>query len=146
MTIIQKILNFLHTPRFIFWGVLIFSLLSETADAVSSRVTMKDGRVLTGEIAPIESVAVNPNNRKTSGEQTVEKIVVIDDQLRLTYVPKNLILDIAQDDLGASAEVFKFRQPIFRSNLRPPFRLALIKHPSRSIRSAAEQSILTGLR
>ena len=127
MTIIQKILNFLHTPRFIFWGVLIFSLLSETADAVSSRVTMKDGRVLTGEIAPIESVAVNPNNRKTSGEQTVEKIVVIDDQLRLTYVPKNLILDIAQDDLGASAEVFKFRQPIFRSNSQAAVSLGAYK-------------------
>ena len=113
--IIQKTPTFLYPPLLALWGVfcLLFAL---PCGAASSRVTMQDGRVLTGEIAPIESVAINPNNRKTGGEQTVDKIVVIDDQLRLTYVPKNRILDIAQDDLDASAEVFKFRQPVFRSS------------------------------
>ncbi|MBO7724958.1 MAG: hypothetical protein J6S40_00680 [Thermoguttaceae bacterium] len=127
MTIIQKFLNPLHTPLFIILGGFALLFLSETGDAASSRVTMKDGRVLTGEIAPIESVAVNPNNRKSGGDQTVEKIVVIDDQLRLIYVPKNLILDIAQDDLGASAEIFRFRQPIFRSSSQAAVSLGAYK-------------------
>ena len=127
MTIIQKFLNFLHTPLFIILGFLSLSFHSGMSDAASSRVTMKDGRFLTVEIAPIESVADNPNNRKTAGDQAVEKIVVIDDQLRLTYVPKNLILDIAQDDLGASAEIFKFRQPIFRSSSQAAISLGAYK-------------------
>ena len=113
--IIQKTPTFLYPPLLALWGVFCL-LFAIPCGAASSRVTMQDGRVLTGEIAPIESVAINPNNRKTGGEQTVDKIVVIDDQLRLTYVPKNRILDIAQDDLDASAEVFKFRQPVFRSS------------------------------
>ena len=127
MTIIKNFLNSLHTPLFIILGFLSLSFRSGMCDAASSRVTMKDGRVLTGEIAPVESVAINPNNRKTGGDQTVEKIVVIDDQLRLTYVPKNLILDIAQDDLGASAEIFKFRQPIFRSSSQAAISLGAYK-------------------
>ena len=114
MVIIQKFLNFLYPPLLTILGILLFAY-HLPCRAASSRVTMRDGRVLTGEISPIESVAINPNNRKTTGEHSIEKIVVIDDQLRLTYVPKNRILDIAQDDLGASAEIFKFRQPIFRS-------------------------------
>ena len=127
MRIIQNFLKSLHTPPFIILFFFILSVVNETGKAVSSRVTMKDGRILTGEIAPIESVAVNPNSRKASGENTIEKIVVIDDQLRLTYVPKNLILDIAQDDLDASAEVFKLRQPIFRSSSQAAISLGAYK-------------------
>lgn len=127
MRIIQNFLKSLHTPPFIILFFFILSVVNETGKAASSRVTMKDGRILTGEIAPIESVAVNPNSRKASGENTIEKIVVIDDQLRLTYVPKNLILDIAQDDLDASAEVFKLRQPIFRSSSQAAISLGAYK-------------------
>ncbi len=127
MRIIQNFLKSLHTPPFIILFFFILSVVNETGKAASSRVTMKDGRILTGEIAPIESVAVNPNSRKASGENTIEKIVVTDDQLRLPYVPKNLILDIAQDDLDASAEVFKLRQPIFRSSSQAAISLGAYK-------------------
>lgn len=120
-----------HHPRCVFFSlVLTIVTVLFSASAIlgaSSRVTMQDGRVLTGEIAPIDSVASNPDSRRSKENNPVEKIVVIDDQLRLTYVPKNRILDIAPDDIGASAEIFKFRQPIFRSSTQSAISLGSYK-------------------
>ncbi|MBO7679287.1 MAG: hypothetical protein J6S75_06420, partial [Thermoguttaceae bacterium] len=102
-------------PRHTLTGLLLFAALGLFALprlwSASSLVTLKDGRVLSGAVAQIESVAFDPNAKRGRDEVPHERIVVIDDTLRQTYVGKTFVLDIQPDDIGASLEVFKFHQP-----------------------------------
>ncbi|MBQ2683745.1 MAG: hypothetical protein IJH68_10935 [Thermoguttaceae bacterium] len=102
-------------PRHALTGLLLFAALGLFALprlwSASSLVTLKDGRVLSGAVAQIESVAFDPNAKRGRDEVPHERIVVIDDTLRQTYVGKTFVLDIQPDDIGASLEVFKFHQP-----------------------------------
>ena len=95
--------------------LLILSALSENLSAASSLVTLKDGRVLTGAVAAVESVAISPDTKRKKDELVYERILVIDDGLRQTYVPKTSVLDIQPDDIGASLEIFKLHQPTARA-------------------------------
>lgn len=81
----------------------------------SSLVTLKDGRVLAGGVAPVESVAISPDTKRKKDDLPYERILVIDDGLRQTYVPKTSVLDVQPDDIGASLETFKLYQPTARA-------------------------------
>ena len=89
--------------------------------AASSQVILKDGRVLTGGMSPVESVSLRPDAKRQGKDaaQPTERIVVIDDGLRQTYVPKYNVQDVLPDDIGASLEIFRLRQPITRSGSQP---------------------------
>ena len=77
-------------PRHALTGLLLFAALGLFALprlwSASSLVTLKDGRVLSGAVAQIESVAFDPNAKRGRDEVPHERIVVIDDTLRQTYV------------------------------------------------------------
>ena len=97
------------------WGVCSGALF-----AASSQVVVKDGRVLTGGMSPVESVSLRPDARRgKDSAQPTERIVVIDDGLRQTYIPKYMVQDVLPDDIGASLEIFRLRQPITRSGGQP---------------------------
>ncbi|MDD3588451.1 MAG: hypothetical protein PHQ75_14820, partial [Thermoguttaceae bacterium] len=87
---------------------------------------MKDGRVMTGAIHPMKSVIELPmetDRKKESSLIQSEKILLIDDGLRRVFVPKNNVLDLVPDEVGASAETFFLPQ---RSDRNPKHQLAIL--------------------
>lgn len=102
-----KVIKFIVFPVFsilLFWGwnIILFG--------ATSQVILKDGRILTGAISPMRSVAeISGERKKESGIQS-EKILLIDDQLRRIYIPKNSVRDILPDELTPSYEVFRLPQ------------------------------------
>ncbi len=67
--------------------------------AHAQRIRLKDGRMLEGRIASTSGVADNPNQPgQQAGQVRVTPILIVDDQLRRTFVPKfrvDSILDSA---------------------------------------------------
>lgn len=95
------------------------------ADAAQTRVVMKDGRIYIGAIFPTQSVVESTESKKEKDSSPVksEKILVVDDQLRRVYIPKNSAADLVLDDSGAALEVFKISQ---RVNENPNDRIATL--------------------
>ncbi len=84
------------------------------SEGAQTRVVMKDGRLFIGAIFPAKSVVETTESKKERDSSPIqsEKIVVVDDQLRRIYVPKNNIADLIDDESGAALEVFKVRQRV----------------------------------
>lgn len=95
------------------------------ADAAQTRVVMKDGRIYIGAIFPTQSVVESTESKKEKDSSPVksEKILVVDDQLRRVYIPKNSAADLVLDDSGAALEVFRISQ---RVNENPNDRIATL--------------------
>ncbi len=87
---------------------------SSTAEAAQTRVVMRDGRLYVGEIFPTKSVVESTETKKERDSAPVqsEKILVVDDQLRRIYIPKNSAADLVLDDSANALEVFKIRQRV----------------------------------
>lgn len=95
--------------------LVIISLGADNnADAAQTRVLMKDGRIYTGLIFPTQSVVESVDSKKERDSSPIksEKIIVIDDQLRRIYIPKNNAADMTLDDSGSALEVFKIKQRV----------------------------------
>ncbi|MEM1303820.1 MAG: peptidase [Planctomycetota bacterium] len=76
-------------------AVLLLSVAAWTSGAT---IQMNDGRTLTGEIGKTSSVALDPNRPKPqAGGVRVERIVIVDDGLRRTYVSQNNLRAIIED-------------------------------------------------
>ncbi|MDO5309183.1 MAG: hypothetical protein Q4G03_06785 [Planctomycetia bacterium] len=95
------------------------------AHAAQTRVIMKDGQIYVGSIYMTKSVVESNEGKKerASSQVQTEKILVVDDQLRRIYVPKNNIIDITPDESGAGLEVFHIPQ---RVNDSPVKRVAAL--------------------
>lgn len=95
-------------------GAWILASALATTFAAQTRVVMKDGRLFTGQIYPTKSVVENAEPRKERDSSPVqsEKIVVVDDQLRRIFIPRNNIGNMIVDDSNAALEVFKFHQQV----------------------------------
>ena len=89
-------------------------LCSPSVEAAQTRVVMKDGRLYVGEIFPTRSVVESTESKKERDSAPVqsEKIIVVDDQLRRIYIPKNSAADLVLDDSANALEVFKIRQRV----------------------------------
>ncbi len=100
-------------------------LVANDANAAQTRVVMKDGRLYSGQIFTTERVVETTERKATRDTAQVhsEKILVIDDQLRRIFVPKNNVADLVVDDSGAAMEVFKIPQ---RVNNNPTKRIAAL--------------------
>ncbi|MBQ9371329.1 MAG: alpha/beta hydrolase fold domain-containing protein [Thermoguttaceae bacterium] len=95
-------------------AVWVVAVAVATTQAAQTRVVMKDGRIVTGQIYPTKSVVENADARKERDTSPVqsEKIIVVDDQLRRIFVPRNNIGNMVVDDSNAALEVFKFHQQV----------------------------------
>jgi len=76
----------------------------------ATQVVLKDGRVLTGGVAPVAGLADILQPRNSSGSGPLRLILMVDDDLRRTYVSKRLMIDLRQDDPGEIAEKFRIWQ------------------------------------
>jgi len=94
---------------------LLISLASVAAPpAWATDVVMKDGRILSGSIAPISALAEDPKAVMKKKEVGLQLILLIHDDLRRTFVSKRQIQEV-RDGAGAEAvERFHVRQSVPR--------------------------------
>ncbi len=83
--------------------------------AIAARVFMKDGRILQGKLVPIEGVAEAPRPPAPDGAGPVLRLIMIDDGLRRTFVPKLQYNKILPDDPAELLEKFRLDQPVIQS-------------------------------
>jgi hypothetical protein len=87
---------------------LAVSLFLWTFPLGASQVELRDGRVLSGDIAQIDSVI------PSKGEELKEKvrnILIVDDNLRRVYVPRQQVVDVISSTPAEALETFKIPQP-----------------------------------
>ena len=89
--------------------------LATSNPATAARVFLKDGRILRGRLAPTSGVADIPKAAAPDGSGPLQLLLVIDDELRRTFISKRQILEIRQDDPDEVTERFRLIQPVLRS-------------------------------
>jgi predicted esterase len=90
-----------------------YGLLADAASA--TELVMKDGRIFGGKEARVASLADMPAAPQANGAGPIQMIVLLDDDLRRTFVPKLQIREVRQEDAGQLDEKFKIRQKVLRS-------------------------------
>lgn len=93
-------------------AVLVMAVVANwnTGRARSAEILLRDGRTLSGKLGMISGVAESP---KASAERNdpLQLIVVIDDDLRRTYVPKSQVREVKNEEASEVKETFRIRQP-----------------------------------
>lgn len=90
-----------------YWLVLLLAALVWPGTAWASRVLLKDGRILTGKLAPIASLSRKPPK---AGEAPPQLIILCDDNLRRTFIPKRQISEVREAETGEVMEKFVIPQ------------------------------------
>jgi predicted esterase len=95
-------------------GVLLGAAFYGTAPAVE--VVLKDGRLLSGAAATVASLADQPGAADPEGVGPLQLILVLDDDLRRTFISKRLIQDIRQANVDQMVdEEFHVHQRVMRA-------------------------------
>ncbi len=89
------------------WGCLI-------APVRGDQITLKDGRIIEGSIAPLSSMAEKPGNQNPSSTG-VQLIVFVDDNLRRTFVAKRQLAGAGPSAASDPDEKIFLRQPVPRA-------------------------------
>ncbi len=90
-------------------GVITGWALSLSCAVPAASLSLKDGRILDGKLVLLAGIAENPLNATNQNAPNVRRLVMIDDDLRRTFVPKFQVASIREAD---SAEVLeKIRVP-----------------------------------
>jgi predicted esterase len=88
------------------------SCLLTTGEAAASKVLMTDGRTLEGKLWRLASTGEQPTTTPVDGAPEVRLILLIDDDLRRTFIPKGRIQPpVIETDSGPGA-VFNIRQNV----------------------------------
>ena len=92
-------------------GVLILAMVcaagwgSAVRDAVAVEVVLADGRILRGKPVPVSGLTEVAKAGVSEGV-ALRNILMIDDDLRRTFVAKRLVREVRQDDPGELVEKF----------------------------------------
>jgi len=101
----------MNRPDRILPGLLLIALLWALGGGMAAAVelVLKDGRVLKGKLGPpLSGMSETPRGGSAEGPEP-KSIVMLDDDLRRTYVPKSSLQELRQEE---NAEVLeKFRIP-----------------------------------
>ncbi|MBN2477439.1 MAG: peptidase [Pirellulales bacterium] len=86
------------------------------AGAVSAaEIVLQDGRTLKGKPVEVSGLAELPQAPGPDGVGPVRSIVMLDDDLRRTFVSQRLVQDVRQDDPGQVVEKFDIWQRVPRA-------------------------------
>ena len=91
--------------------VLFLGLLVVAQSAVAAKIALKDGRIIDGDVFPLDKLRVVVDVKPTEGDG--KRILLIDDHLRRVFVPKDQVKEVAQ---GVEPATEKFR---VRNNKTP---------------------------
>jgi len=98
-------------------ALLALTLCSRTAG--SAEIILRDGRVLEGAVGTIAGLADDPRKPPPAdGAPAPRLIVMVDDNLRRTFVPKRRILEVREGGKGRVAEKFHVYQRVPRNGGR----------------------------
>ncbi|HVC99467.1 MAG TPA: peptidase [Pirellulales bacterium] len=97
------------------WAVLALVLLALSAEARADRFELKDGRVLEGRMAKVASFAEKVLTAPPEGAPDPRLIIMVDDDLRRTFVPKALVVKAGRPDAGPAFERFDVPQRATRT-------------------------------
>ncbi len=83
--------------------------------AEATEVLLKDGRVLHGKLGETSGLADLPQAFDPEGAGPLNLILFVDDNLCRTFVPKRLVQEVRQDEVGHSEEKFLLHQRALRN-------------------------------
>jgi len=95
--------------------------------ARASSVTLKDGRVISGKLAPIPSLGDFARGKAKNDPVGSKPILFFDDSLRRIFIPKRLVQEVRETEPGDVLERFMIPQRTPRSGLRVTNVLDVIK-------------------
>ena len=95
--------------------------------ARASSVTLKDGRVISGKLAPIPSLGDFARGKAKNDPVGSKPILFFDDSLRRIFVPKRLVQEVRETEPGEVLERFLIPQRTPRSGLRVTNVLDVVK-------------------
>lgn len=84
----------------------------------ATKVILKDGRELDGGLVPLRSLIEQPQAGSDDGAPSPRLILMVDDDLRRTYVPKIPVPEIREGDSGEVLEKITLWQKPRRTGLR----------------------------
>ena len=97
------------------WAMLGLVMLAISAEARADRFELKDGRVLEGRMAKVASFAEKVLTAPPEGAPDPRLIIMVDDDLRRTFVPKALVREAGRPDAGPGFERFDIPQRAVRN-------------------------------
>jgi len=83
--------------------------------AAGKEITLKDGRVLKGKLAPISGLSETPQPAAPDGEGPLQLIVMVDDDLRRTFVSTRQVQQVGQEGPATAMEKFVLRQRVLHN-------------------------------
>lgn len=98
-------------------GIVFFAAPFEGSVALADKIEMKDGRLYEGRLARLATAGQQSLTAPADGAPESQPIVLIDDNLRRTFVPKTLVLRATAADLPAN-EAFEVQQTVVRQGSR----------------------------
>ncbi len=81
---------------------IVAAIALAPANAQAAKVTLRDGRILEGRLAPIPSMSADPNGLNDGSKP----ILLVDDDLRRTFVPQRLVEEVSE---GATEPQERFK-------------------------------------
>jgi predicted esterase len=104
--------SMLREPRQFRWRIVfaLLTLLALPAGARADRFVLKDGRILDGRMAKLSSLTEKVQTEPPEGAPDPRLIIMIDDDLRRTMVPRAQLIDAGRPDTDLSIERFTVRQ------------------------------------
>lgn len=101
----------------VFGPLLVLAVASSwTSSLRATEIVLKDGRVLSGKLGPLSSIAEQPQLGSEESEK-VQSIYFLDDDLRRTFFPRRQIQEVREGS-GSVTEIFRIPQRTKRQGLR----------------------------
>lgn len=97
---------------------IVLTILVAAAYAVSANaveIVLKDGRVLRGKLGRVAGLAESPQASQADGSGPLQLIILLDDDLRRTFVSERLVREIPKEENRQVDEKFTIRQRVLRS-------------------------------
>lgn len=101
-------------------AILLFGGLSlwHCGSARAASISLKDGRLLDGKLALLSGIADNPMNAANQNAPNVRRILLVDDDLRRTFVPKVQAAAIREADSSEVLEKIRVSQRVAATGAR----------------------------
>lgn len=96
-------------------GLILLTLPGVLVDRVSAaELRLKDGRIVTGKLGMVSTIGEMPKPQNATDGGPLQLIVLLDDDLRRTFLPKRQVQEVAQEP-GQARERFTIPQRLQRA-------------------------------
>lgn len=107
-----------YAPRSVMVGGLCALVALAAAPALAARITLKDGRVLVGRIAPVPGTVEQLRAVAPEGVLDNRPVLLIDDGLRRIFIPRSQVVEVLEGDGGDPPERFLLKQNVATAGAR----------------------------